>query len=351
MEPEEYDLNPAEAQPESPESVPAPTPADLRPARKIFSRLGLALFAIAAVTTSLQAVCAGLLTSLPVPAWLSVDNWGMWLVSFVPLYCVAVPVGLLLFRKIPAEKPEDQKLSAGSFFRLLLICFPLMYAGNLIGTFLSLLLSGGQAQNALYSFIQTDSPVKIVVIVFLAPVIEEFVFRKKLIDRARRYGEKSAMVLSALTFGLFHMNLYQFFYAFALGLVFAYVYTRTGRLRYSVVMHMVINFLGSVVAPYLAGSLDLSSLQSAGMDPEKLMTQFAGQLPQLMALGIYGLAILGLSVAGLVILIVYAKKAVFRPAPEELPKEKRVKTIYGNVGMLLFIVLCLTATAVALFAS
>ena len=68
-----------------------------------------------------------------------------------------------------------------------------MYAGNLIGTFLSLLLSGGQAQNALYSFIQTDSPVKIVVIVFLAPVIEEFVFRKKLIDRARRYGEKSAM--------------------------------------------------------------------------------------------------------------------------------------------------------------
>jgi len=350
MEQEEYDLKLAESAPTTGEIPQEPAPADLKSARKTFSRLGLTLFVIAAVTIGMQAVCAALLAAEVLPAAIT-EKWGMWIASFVPLYVFAVPVGLLLFKKIPAEKPEDQKLSAGSFFRLLLVCFPLMYAGNLIGTFLSLLLSGGQAQNALYSFVQSDNPVKIIVIVCLAPVVEELIFRKKLIDRARRYGEKTAMVLSALAFGLFHMNLFQFFYAFAIGLIFAYVYTRTGRLRYSIVMHMVINFLGSVVAPYLAGSLDLSSLQLAGMDPEKLMTQFSGQLPQLMALGIYGLAILGLSVAGLVILIVYAKKTVFLPAPEELPKEKRVKTVYMNAGMLLFIILCLAATAFTLFAS
>ena len=57
----------------------------------------------------------------------------------------------------------------------------------------------------------------------------------------RRYGEKTAIVFSALAFALFHMNLFQFFYAFGLGLIFGYVYTRTSRLRYSVLMHMLID--------------------------------------------------------------------------------------------------------------
>ena len=44
------------------------------------------------------------------------------------------------------------------------------------------------------------------------------------------------------------MNVFQFFYAFGLGLMFGYVYTRTSRLRYSVAMHMLINLNGSVLA-------------------------------------------------------------------------------------------------------
>ena len=51
-------------------------------------------------------------------------------------------------------------------------------------------------------------------------------------------------------FGLFHLNLFQFFYAFGLGLMFGYVYMRTSQLRYSIVMHMIINFNGSVLAPW-----------------------------------------------------------------------------------------------------
>ena len=44
------------------------------------------------------------------------------------------------------------------------------------------------------------------------------------------------------------MNLFQFFYAFLLGLMFGYVYTRTSKLRYSTAMHMIINFNGGVLA-------------------------------------------------------------------------------------------------------
>ena len=49
--------------------------------------------------------------------------------------------------------------------------------------------------------------------VVLAPVMEELIFRKVLIDRTIVYGDKAAVVLSGLLFGVFHGNFHQFFYA------------------------------------------------------------------------------------------------------------------------------------------
>ena len=97
----------------------------------------------------------------------------------------------------------------------------------------------------------------ILVMVILAPVLEEYIFRKLLIDRLSKYGELTAMLFSATVFGLFHMNFFQFFYAFGLGLLFAYIYTRTRNLLYPVLLHMIINFQGSVLAPWLLSSVDL----------------------------------------------------------------------------------------------
>jgi len=317
-------------------------------AKKTFSRVGAALFTIAAVTTAVQGVVMGILAA----GNLMDRSWVMWLATFAPLYCIGVPIGLLLFKKIPALRCEQSRIGVGRLLVYLLMCFPLMYIGNLLGTLLSLLLSGGTAQNALYTFAFDDSPIKIAVIVVIAPLVEEFIFRRQIIDRTRRYGEKTAIILSALAFGLFHMNLYQFFYAFGLGLIFAYVYTRTGKLRYSVVMHMVVNALGSVAAPLLLKGVDLNALsQLTAGDPAAVMQSVQGMLPQLALFGGYVLMILGLSIAGLVLLIVRAKKAVFLPAPEELPKKARVSAVYANAGMILYIVLCLAATVYALFAS
>ena len=86
----------------------------------------------------------------------------------------------------------------------------------------------------------------VVFLVILGPIFEEWMFRKQLIDHTRKYGEKTAILLSGLAFGLFHMNLFQFFYAFLLGVMFGYIYMRTSKLRYSTAMHMIINFNGAV---------------------------------------------------------------------------------------------------------
>lgn len=306
------------------------------PARKTFNRLGFGLFTIAAVTILLQ-ILLGALTAAGLPV--SENTWILWLITFAPLYLVGIPLGLLVMRKAPREEAAPVRLGVGNFFVFLIMCFPLMYGGNLIGTLLSSLLSGGSAQNPLNSFAFDSSPLKILVIVVLAPLAEEFVFRKQLIDRTVRYGEKTAILFSALSFGLFHMNLFQFFYAFALGLLFAYIYVRTRRLRYSLALHMIINFVGSVLAPYLVsrmGEDTLAQLSGGQVDPETM----AALLPQIGGFLLYLFAILGLSIAGLILLIVKLPKLVFRPAAEELPKGQAFPVAYLRPGYLLFVLTC-----------
>lgn len=50
-----------------------------------------------------------------------------------------------------------------------------------------------------------------------------------------------ANVLQALLFGVIHLNLIQGSYAFVLGLLLGWVYWRTGKLRYSMLLHLAVN--------------------------------------------------------------------------------------------------------------
>lgn len=308
---------------------------------KPFNRIGLALFSTAALTSGLQALFLLLpeyLSSSIEPFWRS--SWYTWLMTFVPLYVIGIPVGIWIMKKVPCDHREPITLGGKNFFLFMLMCFPIMYGGNLIGTLLSSLLSGGNATNGLFSYAFDDNPLKIVVMVILAPLLEEYLFRKQLIDRTARYGEKTAILFSALAFGLFHMNLYQFFYAFGLGLLFGYVYLRTRRLRYSVIMHMVINGLSSVIVPLLLSKVGTDTFvqMAAGQYDEAALIAI---LPDMVGFILYAVVILGLSVAGLVVLIVKAPKLVYLPSSEEIPKRERFKAVYCNIGVILFIIFCL----------
>lgn len=328
------------------------TTYDLAPARKMFSRIGLSLSAIIVIATLVQLAWVYLSRLIwGEDNWLTTTSWGMWLGSFAPLYVAAIPAGLLILRSLPAEAPADHKFSAKSFLVIVPICYFLIYTGNLIGTFLSLLLSGGTAQNAVSNMAMDDNPLKILVMVILAPLLEELVFRKQLIDRTHKYGEKVAVLLSAITFGAIHQNLFQFFYAFALGLVFGYIYVRSGRLRYTVILHSVVNFMGAVVAPWILSLMDLEAMTNIDPNatPEELMALYSQILPGLLVFLLYAMLLGGLSLAGLVLLIVLRKKITWQPTATPLPQGTHFKTVYLNVGMILFLLLCLVSFVLALF--
>ena len=317
-------------------------------ASKAYSRTGAALFVMGALTSAVQILLSYLSGEFAARGyWFAYSGWYTWVVTFVPLYLVGMPVCVWIMQKVPEQKPNAVKFGGKEFFVFFLMCLPLMYGGNIIGNVLSMLFSGGQAQNGLLDYAFDTSLLKVLVMVILAPLLEEFVFRKQIIDRCGKYGEKPAILFSALTFGLFHMNLFQFFYAFGLGLVFAYVYTRTRRLRYPVIMHMIINFMGAVIAPSLLTLLDMEALMrmSEGVVDEAVMLSV---LPGLAMIMLYFVLLLGLSIAGIVLICLRASRLVFLPAAYEIPKGRRFRSVYCNAGVVLFVLFCVVMIVLTL---
>ena len=313
------------------------TQEELREAEKTYSRCGMAGFVVAAVATILQLVLFFKLRNYDTGS--SILGW---IVSFAPIYGAAFPLGFLLLKRTPVKAPawEDAgtdaasdrarlwnplKPGAGRFLTWLLIAFFLMYGGNLIGlgvnTLIGLLLGGAPVNPVAGLAMDESLAMKFLVMVVLAPLFEELFFRKALISHMKPYGEKTAVILSALMFGLFHGNFSQLFYAFFLGLLFGYVFVKTEKLRYSLMLHMIINFLGSVLAPGL-----LAWGEARG-----------NAVPLYLYIGFMAVAAL----AGLVLLIIRSRSVEFRTAPFELPKSSVEETAYLNWGMILFDVACI----------
>lgn len=344
-------------EPQDDSAQPAPMDAS-RPRRpdwwfvihRRFSLVGVALCVMLLVWIALQLLALGAM-KLWLPSTSTVPTWLTLLSSSGPLYLIAMPLAIAVLARVPKARTRSFSMPAGEFLRLLVVCLPLMYAGSLIGTTLSDLITGGTAVNGVADLITgSDTLTSLVFMVLLAPVFEEWMFRRQIIDRLRAYGERTAILVSALAFALFHLNLYQFFYAFALGLVFGYVYTRTSKLRYSVAMHMIINLNGSVVAPWivsLLGGKVLKALDSGSIEEMEAAVMANGS--GVAAYMAYALAMMALVVLGIVVLVRDRRRVEFYPAPLELPKGLRLRTALLNPGMVTYAVLCVTVTAIVLF--
>lgn len=307
--------------------------------RSVFSRLGWGLTVFLALSTIAQFLMAY------VPQWvLSKENplnesetW-MWLTSILPMYLIGFPGLYLIIRKVPVAERPRQKLGAKRFWTLLPICFFMMYAGNMIGNLIALFFGRGMDDNFVQELIvSTSNPLKYLALLVVAPVMEELTFRKLLLDRVIPYGEKTAVVLSGILFGLFHQNLYQFFYAFGVGIVLAYVYVRTGRIRYSMIMHFIINVFGGVIAPFMMElSQGMLEMNPTAMEAAAIIKML---LTSLLSLAISGV-IMGLFISGIVLFCLRVKKTHWEETTLQLPKSEVFRTVYGNAGMVLFIVLC-----------
>lgn len=93
--------------------------------------------------------------------------------------------------------------------------------------------------------------------VILGPICEELVFRGVTLRLARQaLPFWFANLLQAILFGAFHMNWIQGIYAFALGFLLGFVCEKGGSIYYSILLHMLFNFWGTIISPLLSEAID-----------------------------------------------------------------------------------------------
>ena len=220
----------------------------MRNLRRDLTWIGLAYVAYL-VVSALSQTGTAMITSWLIP-WIGHDAWMVLCIIF--MYPLALFLYWLILQMVPkARQNWTYPMGVGRFLGWFVICMGGVYFGNLIGQLLMAVVSAITGQpmvNQVEEMIMDMSLWAVILsAVILAPIMEELIFRKLVLDRLAGYGPAVAMVVSALVFGLAHGNFYQFFYAFLLGLIFAYIYLRTGKVRYSMMLHMMVNFCGSVI--------------------------------------------------------------------------------------------------------
>lgn len=257
------------------------------------------------------------------------------LLIFIPEYVIAFPIGILFMRYMKPEKIEERKLGTLNAVKAVPSILFMMVAGSFISLLISGILNlflGRGVPNPVAAMASdgTSLPVQILFFVILAPVIEEFIFRKTLIDRLKPYGEVMAIVISAMMFGLLHGNFSQMFYACGIGLVFGTIYSRTGRLRYSVICHMVVNLFGGIIAPaLLEKAMDGMTVKSIHFTP------------WVIALIVYEVAFYVLGMVGFIVICIHVSGMRFKEQSRELPRGGVLTTVFGNPGMILYVIFCL----------
>lgn len=337
---------------------------DLKKERKFCSGMGMNYFLFFLIANGLQiAVTALIMTLAPDMAE---NNFALYMVlAMAPMYVIGVPALWALCKSRPAVKLEQHSMGVGKFMLLLMMCFGVMIVGNIIGLIVNAIIGfikGSPIINSVDLMMSSSALwANILIVGICAPIFEELIFRKFLVDRMVRYGEATAVVVSGLMFGLFHGNFSQFFYATALGMFFAYVYVKTGKLKYPILIHLIVNMSSTLMLPIIQmidmDALDnltnVSELMMEGNVSNGLMTDMMSSLSDMIVplaiLMLYEMVLYGMAIAGIVLLIMKRKQFTFKKGEVTLPKGSRASVVWGNLGMILFTVACLAMFVLTIF--
>lgn len=152
-----------------------------------------------------------------------------WILSFPIIYYF-----VKTYRKYEYFK-TNEKLNAKNFSVYFALAF---WIGNFF-SFLIVLISSHKGRTpvvAIYESLYTD----IIMTVFVAPVLEEIVFRGVIMNNLKKYGIKTAIIINSIFFALSHYNTDMIIPAFFTGIIFSYVAYKYS-IKYSILIHFFIN--------------------------------------------------------------------------------------------------------------
>lgn len=318
--------------------------------KKLFSQIGLRLFIGTLIIFAVQLIFGAIASIIPAVA--SSGDLSV-LFSMLPMYIIAFPIIFLMFKSIPVQiSGEKKKMSA----KHLIVAFIMCYAGTYVCNLLASILTGiigalkqSDVENVMANLTSNISlPVNLFVVVICAPIMEELLFRKTLIERTAHFGEGISILFSGLVFGLFHGNLVQFGYAFLLGVFFGFIYIKTKNIVYPIILHMVINFFGSFLGSIIMEKSGFYNLPADATESEMMEFMMENAAGMMIYFG-YALAIIILVIVGIVLFVKNRKKFVCAPGEVTIEKGARFKTMILNLGMILYCIFWIVMIVLQLF--
>ena len=228
--------------------------------KKMLSRAGFALLAALFIDLVLEVGASMIFRSFLPNVYASVYFAAC--CQIICNYLIATPIGILILRTLvkPIEERENKKLGASAMLLCLTVAVAAMLIGSRLGSTINSLIEKaiGRASHSSLDTMVSTFPLWLTfaLMVVAAPIAEELLFRRGLTEALRPWGWKFAVLMSGLFFGAFHGNLEQFFYASLIGILLGYVYLYTGKVRYTIFLHMAINFIGGFIPARQAAKKD-----------------------------------------------------------------------------------------------
>lgn len=319
--------------------------------KKIFSKLALA-FIIYLLVAEVLSLVAGYTLKYLAPNLLS-NTTAMLIISSAIQYLVAFPIFYICLKSLPKYAPIRTPVGFKRVFKYLMVLVLFMYLGSNISTWLMekiSLLIGRVPENVVSTMLgETNIWATVLIAGIIGPIFEELMFRKLFIDRLTSYGEITAILFPSLIFALIHGNLYQFFYAFLLGVIFSYVYIKTGNILYSTGLHIFANMFFGVLPTFVFSMLDYNELITLVVNNALTEEYIAAHLLPIILLLIYSYGMLIMAGIGFFVLFRNFRNIHLAKGEVRFPKGVAADVIFFNGGTITLIGILILTIALNTF--
>lgn len=236
------------------------------------------------------------------------------IIGLVTLYVIGLLLFINITKKIPNTIIKKSKVNRKS----IILCFLLQFTALMIMSILVNILANISGQE-LSADLNTLTPYMMFLLIVFNPIVEEFVFRKLFADKLLKYGELFYMLVSSFCFAIVHgvsLGMPQIIYTFILGMIWSYLFVKTGDIKLPIILHSLSNIFGSVI---------IQTLQGISME----------------ITGAYSMFMMLLAIIGLIFFI-KNKKMVELDNKNKLLDKKIIKEMFMNKGIIFYILLTIS---------
>ena len=190
-----------------------------------------------------------------------------WFLVFQQVMVLIFPLGLWLFLRREKLTLPNAKLGGTNIILIIFLCVFLQPLMMLLSGIMSMFFAN-PVGDVVNTMMEQPMWLLILAIAVTPAICEELVFRGYIQSAYKNRSFKKAALINGLFFGIIHMNMQQFPYAFAMGIIFAYMVHYTRSIRAGILAHFLIN--ASQITLAVAVSRYVAEINNAAEVPDVL---------------------------------------------------------------------------------